>query len=95
VRPAVILTADELLLQIDDALCFFVSSVIPTNLLPTDLILEKSHPAFHKAGLRFRSIFRTHKLALLHKSLIVRVLGETDQSLMELINQKLRIALGL
>ena len=73
VRPAVILTPDDLLSQVDDALCLFVSSVIPTDLLPTDLIVEESHPAFNKAGLRYSSVFRAHKLALLHKSLILRV----------------------
>ena len=95
VRPAIILTPDDLLLRLDDALCLFVSSTIPTDLLPTDLILEQPHPSFNKAGLRFRSVFRTHKLALLHKSLVLRILGEADDILMEEINQKLRIALGL
>jgi len=40
-------------------------------------------------------IFRTHKLALLHKSLVLRVLGEMDRDLMNEIEQRLRIALGL
>ena len=40
-------------------------------------------------------IFRTHKLALLHKSLVVRVLGEMNRDLMKEIDQRLRIALGL
>ena len=40
-------------------------------------------------------IFRTHKLALLQKSLVVRVLGEMNRDLMKEIDQRLRIALGL
>ena len=40
-------------------------------------------------------IFRTHKLALLHKSLVVRVLGEMERELMNEIDLRLRIALGL
>jgi len=95
VRPAVILTSDELIPLVDDVLCLFISSVISTDLLPTDLIVEKYDPSFHNLGLKFRSIFRTHKLTLLHKSLVLRVLGEVDQSLMEEINRKLRIALAL
>lgn len=95
VRPAVIVTPDNLLPKLDDALCLFVSSIIPSALLPTDFILEKSHPSFNKTGLRSRSIFRTHKLALLHKSLVLRVLGEANGGLMKELNQKLRIALGL
>ncbi|MGB7533750.1 MAG: hypothetical protein WA977_12375 [Halobacteriota archaeon] len=42
-----------------------------------------------------QQIFRTHKLALLHKSLVLRVLGEMDRDLMNEIEQRLRIALGL
>jgi len=35
-------------------------------------------------------IFRTHKLVLLHKSLVARVLGEMDKDLMNEIEQRLR-----
>ncbi len=95
VRPAVILTPDNLLSRMDDVLCLFISSSIPADVLPTDLILEKSHPSFARTGLQFQSVFRTHKLALLHKSLVIRALGEADQKLIEMLNGKLRVALGL
>ncbi|MBC8233959.1 type II toxin-antitoxin system PemK/MazF family toxin [bacterium] len=95
VRPAVILTPDELLRKLGDVLCLFISSSIPADLLPTDFVLETTHPSFGKTGLKYRSVFRTHKLALLQKSLVLRVLGEMDKGLMNEINQRLRIALGL
>lgn len=95
VRPAIILTPDSLLRRIDDALCLFVSSVIPGNPLPTDIVIEAEQPMFAKTGLRRRSVLRAHKLALLHKSLVVRRLGETDPVLMGRIERRLRLALGL
>lgn len=95
VRPAVILTPDNLLSQMEDVLCLFISSSIPADILPSDFVLEKTHPSFTRTGLQFQSVFRAHKLALLHKSLVVRVLGEADQRLIEMLNGKLRIALGL
>jgi len=95
VRPAIILTPDELLARLDDVLCLFVSSSMPVDLLPTDLILETTHVSFSRTGLKYRSIIRTHKLVSLQKSLILRVLGEVDKSLMFDINKRLRIALGL
>ena len=95
VRPAVILTPDKLLGKLDDVLCLFISSSIPKDLLPTDFVLEVTHPSFLKTGLKYRSVFRTHKLALLQNSLVLRVLGEMDRSLMDEVNQRLRIALGL
>jgi hypothetical protein len=36
-----------------------------------------------------------HKLALLHKVLVLRVVGKGDQSLMYEVDQRLRLALGL
>ena len=68
---------------------------MPEGLLPTDFVLNPEHPAFLKTGLKRRSVFRMHKLALLHKALVLRVLGEGEQALMHEVNQRLRLALGL
>jgi mRNA interferase MazF len=95
VRPALVLTPDHLLPRLDDVLCLFISSAMPDDLLPTDFMLESGHPSFSKTGLKRRSVLRTHKLALLHKALVLRVLGAGDPSLMYEVNQRLRVALGL
>ena len=95
VRPAIVLTPDSLLPRLEDVLCLFVSSTVPDDLLPTDVVLEPADPSFPATGLKSRSVLRTHKLALLHKALVVRVLGQTDRTLMDEINQRLRLALGL
>jgi hypothetical protein len=36
-----------------------------------------------------------HKLALLHKVLVLRVLGEGDPALIDEVDHRLRLALGL
>lgn len=95
VRPALVLTPDHLLPRLEDVLCLFISSAMPEELLPTDFVLETGHQSFLKTGLKRRSVFRTHKLALLHNALVLRVLGEGDQPLMNEVNQRLRLALGL
>lgn len=95
VRPAVIITPNEFISKLDDVICLFISSSIPEAILSTDFILEPMHLSFSKTGLKQRSIFRTHKLALLQKSLVLRVLGEMDNDLMNEINRRLRMALGL
>jgi len=77
VRPAVVLTPDHLMRRLDDVLCLFVSSSIPVESLPTDFILEPGHSSFPGAGLKYRSVFRTHKLALLNKSLVLACFGGT------------------
>ena len=68
---------------------------MPEELLPTDLFLETTAPSFEQTGLKTDSVLRTHKLALLHKRLVLRVLGEADITLLETIDSRLRIALGL
>lgn len=68
---------------------------MPEESLPTDFVLHPEHPAFLKTGLKRRSVLRMHKLALLHKALVLRILGEGEQTLMHEVNQRLRLALGL
>ena len=95
VRPALVVMPDQLMRKLDDVLCLFISSSMPAKTLATDFVLEPNHRSFPKTGLNYRSVFRTHKLALLHKSLVLRVLGEMDRDLMNEIDLRLRIALGL
>ena len=95
VRPALVITPDVLIPLIDDILCLFISSSTPSEVLPTDLYPGTTEPSFAQTGLKANSILRAHKLALLHKRLVLRVLGEADSVLLESINSRLRIALGL
>ena len=95
VRPALVVMPDHLMRKLDDVLCLFISSSMPAKTLSTDFVLEPNKPSFTKTGLKYRSVFRTHKLALLNKSLVLRVLGEMDRDLMNEIDQRLRVALGL
>jgi mRNA interferase MazF len=90
-----VVTPDHLLSRLEDVLCLFISSAMPDDLLPTDFVLEPEHPSFPTTGLKRRSVLRMHKLALLHKVLVLRVLGEGDSPLMSAVDQRLRLALGL
>jgi mRNA interferase MazF len=95
VRPAVVLTPDRYLSRMDDIIFLFISSVMPPDLVPTDFVLSPAHPSFSATGLKFPSVFRAHKLAVLQKSLALRLLGELDELLMAQINACLIEALGL
>ena len=95
VRPVLVVTPNHLLPRLEDVLCLFISSAPPNDLLPTDFVLEPGHPSFPATGLKRRSVLRMHKLALLHKVLVLRVLGEGERSLMSEVDQRLRLALGL
>ncbi len=95
VRPAVIVMSDDLLKKSDDVLCIFISSVLEQNNLASDFVLLQNNPLFKKSGLKVNSVIRAHKIALLHKTLILRVLGELDLSLMIELDNRMKLALGI
>jgi mRNA interferase MazF len=95
VRPAPVLTPDHVLPRLEDVLCLFISPAMLAEILPTDFVPEPEYPSFLHTGLKRRSVLRMHTLALLHKALVLRVLGEGDQSLMHEVDHRLRLALGL
>jgi mRNA interferase MazF len=95
VRPAVIITPDSLLPLMKDVLCIFISSSKLNQILPSDFVIDSNNPFFQQSGLRFNSTIRCHKIALIEKSLVNRVLGELDNSLIEAMNGYIKIAMGL
>jgi mRNA interferase MazF len=95
VRPAVVVSPEPFLSQGDDILLLFISSVIPADPLPSDFVLSPQHPSFPATGLKYLSVFRGHKITVLKKSLVQRVLGELDAELLTRLDTCLKAALGL
>ncbi len=95
VRPALILTPDWLIPKVEDVICLFVSSNVSRDLLPTDFVLDPADGAFSKSGLKQRSVFRAHKLAVLHRSLVLRMIGRIEGRTMTELGRRVQIALGL
>ncbi len=94
-RPAIIVTPNDLIAILDDTLCAFVTTKIPDKILPTDLILNINDPDFVATGLKQTSMIRAHKLTLLHRSLIQRNLGNISKGLQEQLDQRLEKAVGV
>jgi mRNA-degrading endonuclease toxin of MazEF toxin-antitoxin module len=74
VRPAVCLT--EAIGPHRHVLLAFVTSGLPAEVLPTDIIVDASHADFGRTGLRMTSTIRLHRLMTVAMSLIQRELGE-------------------
>ena len=55
----------------------------------------QNNPLFKKSGLKVDSVIRVHKIALLHKTLILRVLGELDSTLMIELDNRMKLVLGI
>lgn len=91
-RPVLLLTGP--LGLIPEILVAYISSVVPVELLETDFLFDPREAGFVSTGLRVCSTLRLHKVATIHGSSLVRLLGLVEQSGMEIVLGKLRGLLG-
>lgn len=92
-RPVLLLTAE--LGLIPEVLVAYISSVIPAQLLPSDLIMDPSRQEFRSCNLKVISVLRVHKLATIHCSSLARRLGRIDPVRQAVVADRLRILLVL
>lgn len=87
VRPAVCLTNP--VGDYEHLILAFITSRIPENPLPTDIIFDSSHPDFSLSGLRQRSALRLHFLMTARASLILRELGRLSGPTLDDVAERL------
>jgi mRNA interferase MazF len=92
-RPVLVLTGE--LGPVPEILVAYISSVTPTQLLPSDLILDPSKPEFRSTRLKTKSVLRLHKLATIHCSSLARSLGNLDAAALTSAVDKLKQLLAL
>ena len=92
-RPVLLLTGR--VGPVPEVLVAYISSVLPAQPLPSDLILDPAQPAFKTTNLKLRSTLRLHKLATIHSSSLVRHLGVLEAAQRSFVTSKLRALLGL
>jgi mRNA interferase MazF len=93
IRPVLLLT--DPVGVIPEILVAYISSVIPTRLLPSDLLLDPSIPEFRSTNLKAPSALRLHKLATIHCSSLARYLGVVDNRAWSAVASKLKDLLRL
>ena len=93
VRPAVCLTGA--IGTHRHVVLAFITSVVPPNPEPTDLLLEPSSADFAQTGLRVRSALRLHRVVTVSASIIQRQLGELAPNLQAQVQQRLRTMFAL
>jgi mRNA interferase MazF len=81
--------------SVPEVLVAYISSVIPAEPVPSDLILDPSKPEFHSTHLKTKSALRLHKLATIHSSSLARYLGTIDAATLASVASKLKQLLGL
>ena len=87
-RPGLVLVGP--IGPIPEVLVAYISSVLPTALMHSDLVLDPAKSEFRSTNLKTASVLRLHKLATIHVSMIARQLGELPDGQMPAVAAKLR-----
>ena len=92
-RPVLLLSGA--LGTIPEVLVAYISSVMPSVQLPTDIVLDPAMAEPKTTKLKTKSVLRLHKLATIHARSVVRRLGCLTPKTRSEVNQKLRALLNL
>ena len=93
VRPAVCLT--EPVGQHKHVVLAFITSRVPNEPLPTDLVFPKASKDFSTTGLRVSSTLQLHRMMTLASTIIVRELGTLPESAQNDVAGKLKLLFGI
>jgi hypothetical protein len=80
---------------VPEVLVSYISSVRPSQLLSSDLILDPARPEFRSTNLRTLSTLRLQKLATIHASSLVRYPGFVDGPTFDIVAKILITLLAL
>lgn len=89
VRPAVCLTNE--IGYYNQIVIAFITSSIPENPEPSDVLILSSSHEFNQTGLKLNSAVRLHRLASVPSHTIINALGKMPFVIMQEINSKLKI----
>jgi mRNA interferase MazF len=92
-RPVLLLT--EPVGPIPEVVVAYISSVLPAQLLPSDLLLDPATSDFQSTNLKTPSVLRLHKLATIHTRSIVRFLGTLEPIALSTVAAKLGALLSI
>lgn len=92
-RPVLLLTSP--VGTVPEVLVAYISSVVPTQPLPSDLLIDPALPEFRATNLKTSSALRLHKLATIHTAGLARYLGVLNSQIQSVVASKLRDLLQL
>lgn len=92
-RPVLLLTGR--LGSVPEVLVAYISSVVPGQLLPSDLAMDPATPGFQSSGLKVASVLRLQKVATIHASSLARRPGHVQPSRYATITGMLGELLGI
>lgn len=87
-RPVLLLTPPTG--PVPELVVAYITTVIPTTILPSDLILDPSNSAHAQTKIKKLSVLRLHKLATMHQNTIMRKVGDLPTALQVEVEIRLR-----
>jgi mRNA interferase MazF len=92
-RP--VLTLSGAIGSVPEVVVAYISSVIPSALFPSDIVLDLAIADHAVTNLKTTSVLRLHKLATVHGRSIVRRVGSVSPTTAREVDVKLRALLEL
>ncbi|MEX2317126.1 MAG: type II toxin-antitoxin system PemK/MazF family toxin [Pirellulales bacterium] len=92
-RPVLTLTGP--LGSVPEVLVAYISSVMPTPTIASDVVLDPVTNAHASTNLKTLSVLRLHKLATIHSRNVIRRLGHLSPTVRSEVDVKLRMLLDL
>lgn len=92
-RPVLLLTGP--VGAATEVVAAYVSSVIPSSSLETDILIDPRQPQYQCTRLKSTSVLRLHKLATIHLTSLQRRLGTISTDTQMEVDAKLREMLRL
>jgi mRNA-degrading endonuclease toxin of MazEF toxin-antitoxin module len=93
IRPVLALTGH--MGSVPEVLVAYMTSVTPTPLLATDIVVDPAVPEHATTKLKQVTVVRLHKLATIHNSDVARLLGKLSPKTWTEVEMKLRLLLNL
>ena len=90
VRPAIVITAKG-----EDIIIIGIFSKIPETIQDSWFVIEETAEYFAASGLKKRSIIKTEKIAVIHNSIVKKVLGTLRKDIFDTVKEKLKKTLQL
>jgi hypothetical protein len=91
-RPTLVLYHDLDVMQLTIA---YISSKVPANPGPYDIVIPLGTPTSTRAGLAYTSVVKVSWIAMVKRILVNRKIGEADTDLREKVNRLLPQALAI
>lgn len=92
-RPAVIISQNEVHKKEEDYTLLFISSVIPDHIESYEVFFNNDHPDFKESGLQKSSLFKGNKIATVQKKLLSQRLGKLGPQILREVQAAIHRAL--